>query len=215
MLLKNFALGINSMSKIILPNIPSAANEFNPDQWLNSIDIAKNLKKIMQNPIYHPEGDVWTHTTLAIEALFNLNSFKQLDKTEKEILFLATFFHDFGKLNKTKIENNIISSKGHSLSGNLLARNILWRANINYSIREQVCNLISNHQIPFYWPESNNHIDFIVRKVSNESNNKLLCILAKADAIGRGKNNFINETLDRIDLYQAHCQSLEDRKSVV
>ena len=63
----------------------------------------KQMKETMQEPAWHAEGDVYTHTTMVVSKLIELNSYKELSEVEKLIVFLSAVFHDIAKHVCTKI----------------------------------------------------------------------------------------------------------------
>lgn len=62
-----------------------------------------------QNPVYHPEGDVWEHTILALEAITG-----QLDQPFSDAVRWGVLLHDVGKPIVTDEE---MSAKNHSHVG--------------------------------------------------------------------------------------------------
>jgi len=77
------------------------------------------LKGCPQNPIYHPEGDVWNHTMKAI---------KQLEKNCSLSLAWATLLHDIGKPKSLAFKpDGNPTSHGHELTGSKIATQILTR----------------------------------------------------------------------------------------
>lgn len=55
------------------------------------------LRAILQNPVFHGEGNVWEHTRRVCEALLSFPEWQELKREEKGILYLAALFHDIGK----------------------------------------------------------------------------------------------------------------------
>ena len=51
-------------------------------------------KTTPQNPVYHAEGDVWTHTMMVVESLLAMPDYQQATRAEQEIVFLAALLHD-------------------------------------------------------------------------------------------------------------------------
>jgi poly(A) polymerase len=58
------------------------------------IPALEGLSKVPQDPRWHPEGDVWTHTLLVIENLPPNATFT---------MSLSALFHDVGKATTTVI----------------------------------------------------------------------------------------------------------------
>jgi poly(A) polymerase len=94
------------------------------------------LKKVPQSPVWHPEGDVYTHTMLVLENLTN-NAFCT------PLFILAAIFHDFGKLTTTELRDGDYHSFGHELASTDMAREWLNKFKFsNEDIKSVTC----------YWP---------------------------------------------------------------
>ena len=149
-----------------------------------------------QDPIWHGEGDVWTHTCRVCEALVSLDEYQSMDTDSRSILLLAALLHDIGKIRATRLEDNRWISPGHARLSAQLAREILWRdyglcgTPRKQQLREAVCQLIQHHSLP---PHAIDRPDGKLRLMRAASNGKLapgmtvrrLCILAEADILGR------------------------------
>lgn len=170
------------------------------------------MKACMQELKYHGEGDVWSHTKMALNYLISMKEFKDLSQEDKQIVFLAMLFHDVGKPMTTKTEEDVISSKGHSVKGARLTREsiINWNSqkitDFPFEIREHVCNLVLLHMLPVYLLEKENPL-FSAASSSTVIKNRLLSVLATADIYGRicdeeGKKR----TSERVELFSMFCE---------
>ena len=56
------------------------------------------MSRTEQNPVFHGEGDVWTHTKMVCEALVKLNTFRMLSEDRQHAVFLAALLNDIGKI---------------------------------------------------------------------------------------------------------------------
>jgi poly(A) polymerase len=90
---------------------------------------------IEQTPDYHPEGDVFKHTMLAIERL--------ADPTES--LAYGTLLHDVGKPVTAARSEQRITFYGHTEQGAEMAIAILKRLKRSRSVWERVAYLVKNH----------------------------------------------------------------------
>jgi len=68
-----------------------------PDPLPRLVDIPQPADK-------HPEGDVWNHTVLVVEAAARLADRERLSDAERELLLLAALVHDLGKITATTVE---------------------------------------------------------------------------------------------------------------
>jgi predicted kinase len=137
-----------------------------------------------QDPVYHAEGDVWVHTRMVCEELIGLDAWRALPADERQVLFAAAVLHDVAKPECTREEGGRISSRGHSRRGAILARNLLWHMGVPFAQREQVCNLIRLHQVPYYLIDRPDARRLAV-EVSHTTRGDRLALLAEADVRGR------------------------------
>ena len=154
------------------------------------------MSRTGQNPEYHAEGDVWTHTQAVCEELVSIPRYWELSQTWRDAVFLATLLHDVGKTVKTRLENGNLTSKGHASAGAHIARTLLWRefglsgSDDSMQLRETVCSLIRHHSMP---PNVLSDSDGERRLIKNASmgeiidgyNLEMLFLLSEADARGR------------------------------
>ncbi len=154
------------------------------------------MKSTPQNPVYHGEGDVFTHTKMVCECLAESPGFQALTRELKAQLFPAALFHDIGKPGTTAVENGEIRSPGHQALGSRMTRDILWdRLGLCgspelASFRETVCMLVRFHMLPFFLPEKEDPLKAArtvasIGELAGGFSLKLLAMLACADALGR------------------------------
>lgn len=154
-----------------------------------------------QDPVYHAEGDVWTHTKMVVEALINSPPYAGASAEERFILFYTALLHDISKPDTTVIDevSGKISQPGHSRRGAIDARILLWRAGVPFNLRETICRIISVHQVPFFALSGDRRgtaPEFTIAKLSWELPIWMLCAVATADIVGRtyhGKKAVLNE----------------------
>ncbi len=149
----------------------------------------EQAKTTPQDPVYHAEGDVWTHTQMVVRELLADPGHAALTATERETVFLAALLHDVAKCSTTVVgEDGRIGQPGHSRRGALDARLMLWEAGAPVDQREAICRLIAVHQVPFFaFADSRRSLspEFIVRELSWQVDLHLLTLLARADMRGR------------------------------
>lgn len=95
----------------------------------------ESLKNVEQPPDFHPEGDVFTHTSLM---LANMK-----EKPSKELAF-AVLLHDIGKPLTFKIEDRI-RFNSHEKAGVGIAEKILTRLKFSNEEKERILDLIGSH----------------------------------------------------------------------
>jgi len=135
----------------------------------------KAIVGVKQDPTYHPEGDVWTHTLKALDAL---------EKRELKLAF-AVLCHDLGKAVTTEVIDGKITSRGHEEAGVLISEKFLRRLTDDKKLIEGVLPLVRWHFAPsaFYKQKAKNRA---IRRLSTKVNIKELVEVAKADFFGRG-----------------------------
>jgi predicted kinase len=171
-----------------------------------------DLADTPQNPHYHAEGDVLTHTRMVAEALVALPAWQVLAPPTRGVLFAATLLHDVAKPICTEIDGQgRISSPRHARKGEQLARTLLWRdarqyGDIPFPYREQVAKLVRQHGLPLWLLDKADS----AREVAAASQIVRLdyvALLAEADVRGRICADQ-RELLDRIDLFRQYCTEL-------
>ncbi|MBK8426739.1 MAG: HD domain-containing protein [Lewinellaceae bacterium] len=167
---------------------------------LESLDWVSAMQQCPQEPEYHAEGDVWTHTRMVIAALQALPEYQAQHPEDQNLLLHAALLHDVAKPACTVVENGKISSPRHAKIGEKIAREILW--DFDFSFRENVCALVRLHGLPI-WGWKNDPVRSSILagwRVRNE----LTYILAKADVLGRICDTQ-SELMYRLELYRELC----------
>jgi len=107
------------------------------------------LSGVPQDPTWHPEGDVGTHTMLVVDAAARIAEREALMGDARAVLLFSALAHDFAKPPTTQLRERDgrmrWSSWGHEAAGGPMARVFLQRICIKTSIVEQVVPLVENH----------------------------------------------------------------------
>jgi len=128
-------------------------------KWLDSIGKLESLlpelyatKGVPQNPVYHPEGDVFEHSMQAIDGAAQAQY-----ETEEErlVMVLAALCHDFGKVETTRLVEGVLRSYGHDIAGVPLADEFLGRVSGKTFLRKSVARLILYHMMPVAMVKNN------------------------------------------------------------
>lgn len=144
--------------------------------------------EIPQDEKYHPEGDVWTHTMMVIDAMANIEL--PNDKKENKLIYMySCLCHDFGKYTHTQNEAGKITSKGHEEAGIEPTISFMKKLTDNKKLISKITPLVECHLRPtiFY---KENYGENAIKKLSNKLlDNEVdiidLAIVNKADSLGR------------------------------
>jgi tRNA nucleotidyltransferase (CCA-adding enzyme) len=141
-----------------------------------------------QDPEWHPEGDVWTHTLLAMDQAAPL--IVGLDRPRALAVMLGTLAHDLGKPGTTQRIDGRIRSLGHEEAGVPLAESLLERWGVRtwhgYDVRGQVLGLVGNHLKPGQLYDDRERVsDGAIRRLARKCEPALLYRVARADCLGR------------------------------
>lgn len=102
------------------------------------------LVAVPQDPLWHPEGDVWTHTLLVVDHA------AKMTHPRTEINMLAALCHDFGKPSTTKVDSQgRIHAPTHEVAGALPSSSFLRRLGASGRVMRQVQKLVMHHLAPW------------------------------------------------------------------
>ena len=108
---------------------------------------AEALVGVPQDPRWHPEGDVWTHTLLALDRAAELRRGDGAGGADDEAFMFAVLCHDFGK----PLVTSNLRSPGHDRAGVEPARRFLDRLRAPRRLTERVCALVRDHLAPAWF----------------------------------------------------------------
>lgn len=156
--------------------------------WIKGFPELDALVGCPQNPMWHPEGDVWTHTLAVCEETARaIRDYKpELSDDERVVLMFAALTHDFGKPSTTRRdEQGVLRSRGHAEAGAPLASAFLERMKAPNRIQEAVPPLVAAHMATQNVDDPPS--DRMVRRLANKlapANIKLWALLCRSDAYG-------------------------------
>ena len=164
-------------------------------EWLRRLGVLEKLFPeiqsligVPQDPEWHPEGDVFIHTQLAIDRAREL--IDDLSYARQVTVMLATLTHDFGKPATTEMIEGRWRSRGHEEAGVAPTESFLNRLNVhtidNYNVRTQVIALVREHLKPGEFYKKRDEVgDGAFRRLARRCEPDLLYRVAKADSLGR------------------------------
>jgi tRNA nucleotidyltransferase (CCA-adding enzyme) len=149
-----------------------------------------------QDPQWHPEGDVWTHTLQVVDEAAALIADLAGDRPRALAVMLGALFHDLGKPETTlRAEDGHVRSPGHEEAGVLPATSLLDRWNVHsllgYDVRGQVLALVAHHLKPGELYKQRARVsDGAIRRLARRCEPDLLYRVARADCVGRRPGRF-------------------------
>ena len=155
--------------------------------WLHVHPELTGMLGVDQDPEWHPEGDVWTHTLLVVDALAGRPGWRAMDERTRGVLMLAALLHDAGKATHTQREwrdgRERVVSPGHDLAGVPMAGTFLERLGMPNEVKERVPPLVANHMAHLASPTARTVRRLALRLAP--ATIAELCELMTADASGR------------------------------
>lgn len=151
------------------------------------IDEFKKLKTTYQNPLWHSEGNVWTHTLyVTTNALYSEND-RDANNNDFVLFVMGALFHDIGKGVCTVFndEKKSWSSINHAEIGSKMIRNILNNeTDENIKIIEFY---VKNHMLPLELKDEN--VTDVINVINSEMGTsinyfKKLLDLKRCDCLG-------------------------------
>jgi len=159
--------------------------------WLRHFPELAALDGTPQDPLWHPEGDVFTHTGHCIDALVKLPTWKAASEARRRLLFFAVLGHDFGKPATThraiKHGAERWVSPGHPEAGGQLVEVFLQRLGAPLDLPPCVRKLVENHHAHTHFqPEgpSPTLVRRLARRLEPATIEDLLAVM-EADHLGR------------------------------
>jgi len=172
-------------------------------EWLRDLHVIDklfpelaSLIDVRQDPVWHPEGDVFVHTKLVIDEARKL--IHDLSYPKQVTVMLAALAHDFGKPATTEFIDEHWRSRGHEEAGVSPTIAFLDRLNVNslegYDVRGQVVALVKEHLKPGEFYKKQDEVsDGAFRRLARRCEADLLYRVAKADSLGRNTESVPRE----------------------
>ena len=123
---------------------PSQGLRFLADaDWLRHFPALNNMVGCEQHPEWHPEGDVFEHTCMVLDAA--ASHVENIPADWKLGFMFAAMLHDVGKVETTTSD---LTSHGHDMAGGPVAREFMESLKAPNALTEQVVALVENHMQP-------------------------------------------------------------------
>ena len=143
------------------------------------------LEGCPQDPEWHPEGDVWTHTLWVTDAAASIATRDGLSEEDRLILVLAALCHDLGKPATTTTSEGRIRSIGHTGRVEFIEQ-FLARLGAPPRLVERIVALSRQHLVHVGFAGSASHVRRLARTLGEAGENiQALARLVEADHSGR------------------------------
>ena len=182
------------------------------------------LIDVPQDPIWHPEGDVWLHTLMAIDSAARLRelglglglgseSRSESESIEDVAFMFAVLCHDFGKPTTTAKIDGRVRSRGHDQRGAKPTRIFLERLRASTKLTEMTIALVEQHLAPALLIEQGatpRAYRRLARKLARAGvSMRLLERVARADHLGRTTEDALAGRFEAGDAFVAQADALE------
>ena len=152
-----------------------------------------------QEKEWHPEGDVWIHTLLAVDRA-RIEA-ADLPYARRATVMLAVLCHDLGKPATTAVVEGRIRSFDHEEAGIAPTESLLDRLMIHaldgYDVRAQVVALVAEHLAPSHLYKNRENVgDGAFRRLARRLEPELLYLVSRADCLGRTPGEFPTDAQD-------------------
>ena len=180
--------------------------------WLRHVPEIAALRGTPQDPEWHPEGDVFTHTQLCLDALVGLEEWQASDTARRRMLMFAVLAHDFGKPSTTEHAERRGQlrwiSPGHEAAGGPITEIFLRRLGAPLELIPPVCALVVSHLAHHHGQAefSDTSVRRLARKLAPATIDDLVLVM-RADHEGRPPLRPA-DSLARIHQLQAKARAL-------
>lgn len=176
-------------SKILKgPHVDMAFEALKRTGYVRFTPELRDLLGCQQDPNWHPEGDVYTHTAYVINEANKVISRENLEQYgfEANVLRLAALCHDIGKPATTVFEEDgRITTKGHATVGALATEGLLIKIGAWPTYIKPVTGLVREHMVMLD-EGSHRAVRRLAHRLALDGTTiKMLCLLGEADNMGR------------------------------
>lgn len=164
-----------------------------------------DLKKVEQNPKYHPEGNVWNHT---MEVLDVAAQKKNMSSDAKAFMW-ASLLHDLGKITKTKVRKGRITSYDHDKAGEAMSKEFLELCGQETEFLQKVSALVRWHMQILFVVKGMPYQD--IESMKDEVHLKDVGLLGFSDRLGRNNLSMenIKEEEKNIKIFLNKCRDYQ------
>ena len=162
------------------------------------LSMIKDLLTVEQNPIYHPEGNVFIHAMMVVDE----GAIVRERSKDKKAFMWALLLHDLGKKPTTKLRKGKLTSYNHDTVGAKMAREFLEYFNQDEVFINKVISLVRWHmQILFVTKNSRSQN---IKQMLEDVDVDEMILVSRCDRLGRGNLNKLKreETLKEVENFK-------------
>ncbi len=159
--------------------------------WIRHFPEVAALRGTQQEPDWHPEGDVLTHTGHCLDALVSLDGWMSAQPARRRLLSFAVLAHDFGKPSTTQRAERRGAlrwvSPGHEAAGGPVSDSFLRRIGAPLELDAPVRALVVHH-LAHHHGQGGDYSDTQVRRLARKlapATIEDLALVMSADSMGR------------------------------
>jgi tRNA nucleotidyltransferase (CCA-adding enzyme) len=153
--------------------------------WIELYPELEALIDCPQDPVWHPEGNVWGHTCQVVDQAARITTRYQWSNEIRELMLFSALCHDLGKPPCTFIdEKGAIRSPGHSKEGKVHTSSLLKRIGAPKRIEQSTLPLVQEHIAHLHGEPTSKAIRHLAARL-DPANIELWEALVEADASGR------------------------------
>jgi len=159
--------------------------------WVAHFPEVAALRGTLQEPEWHPEGDVMAHTGFCLDALVRLDGWGSSPAPRRRLLSLSVLAHDFGKPSTTERAERRGTmrwiSPGHEAAGGPLAQSFLRRIGAPLDLDGPVAAIVVHHLAHHHGKSgefTDSQVRRLARKLAPATIDDLALVMA-ADSLGR------------------------------
>ena len=162
------------------------------DYWFKEI---KELINIKQDPIYHPEGNVYIHTMQVID-----RAVKYRDKCKAYEFMLLCLTHDFGKIICSENINGRIHAYEHETKGLPIIEEFIRRITNRKEVITYLKNMVPLHMLPNKCASDNSRIKKTNKMFYNAIEPKDLIYFSYCDRGNEDNSIYLNQRYEEYKL---------------
>ncbi len=157
--------------------------------WLELFPGLLAMKDSPQDPQWHPEGCVLTHTMHCMNAASDIADREQLSDDDRLVLILAVLCHDIGKPVTLAInDEGRYTNHAHAERGVPIAEAFLTSIGANSRITNRILPLVKYHMVHLSMPDVSHVSPRFIRRLARNLGSatiKELAMVMEADKSGR------------------------------